>query len=217
VTSPAPPPTARPKPRLRGVSHAFGAFFAAFAAIVLSGATLDPSVETALQIYGTCLVLLFGVSAIYHVPMWMPEARTRLRRVDRSMIYVFVAGTYTPILELLGDGISPHTAAIVWTAALIGIVLTLFFSHLPRYVTVGPYLVLGWGALAILPPILERFGEEPFWLILIGGLAYSVGAIIYARRSPDPAPRTFGYHEIFHLLVLLAAACHYEAIRIMVH
>ena len=212
----APAPPKPPKPRLRGVSHAIGAIFAAMGAMHLSLEAPTPNVAMAVHIYGVCLVLLFCVSAFYHVPTWTPEVRARLRRVDRSMIYVFVAGTYTPVLEMLGAGVSPHTASIVWSAALIGITLTLFFRGLPRYVTVTPYLVLGWGAIAIVPSILERFGPFPFWLILLGGLAYSIGALIYALRSPDPAPRTFGYHEIFHFLVLVAAGCHWVAIREMV-
>jgi hemolysin III len=201
-----------PKPRGRGISHLFGAVLALCATPLLHGHTHDPEVANAVALYGVCLILLFAISSFYHVPMWTPAVRARLRRLDRSMIYVFVAGTYTPILVLLGDRISPWTGPIVWSAGLIGIVLVLFFTGLPRYVTVPPYLVMGWGAVAIVPEILTHFGPVPFTLILVGGLAYSIGAIIYARRSPNPAPRTFGYHEIFHLLVLVAATCHYAAI-----
>jgi len=167
-------------------------------------------------IYGVCLVLLLSVSALYHTPMWRPAIRARLRRLDHSMIYVFVAGTYTPILLELGDRVTPVMLPAVWIAAGVGIGMALFFSWLPRYVRVAPYVVMGWGAAVILPSLLEHLGHFPFWLVVGGGLVYTVGALVYARRSPNPAPTVFGYPEIFHVMVLVAAACHYVAIWDMV-
>ena len=165
-----------------------------------------------LGIYGICLILLLAISALYHTPMWKPAARARLRRVDHSMIFIFVAGTYTPILMELGDRVSPVMMPAVWIAALVGIAMALFFTGVPRYVRAAPYVVMGWGCAVILPALYTHLGQSPFWLLLGGGLAYSLGAIVYARRIPNPAPTVFGYHEIFHLLVLIAATCHYVAI-----
>ncbi|MDP6946565.1 MAG: hemolysin III family protein [Myxococcota bacterium] len=210
VVALSPPIAKPPKPKLRGVSHLIGMVLALIAGPWLY---LSASVEAGgLGIYAVCLVLLLGISGIYHTVMWTPEVRARLRRLDRSMIYVFVAGTYTPILLALGDAVSPVMMPAVWLASLVGIALVLFFTGLPRYVTVTPYLVLGWGGAVILPALLQVEGGAPFWWVLGGGVVYSMGAIIYARRSPNPAPSVFGYHEIFHLLVLAAAACHYVAI-----
>ncbi|MGB0591979.1 MAG: PAQR family membrane homeostasis protein TrhA [Myxococcota bacterium] len=209
----ATPPAAKPpKPKLRGVSHLIGALVALVASPFLYLNASEETQTLGLGIYGVCLILLLAISALYHTPMWKPEARARLRRVDHSMIYVFVAGTYTPILMELGDKVSPVMMPAVWIAALVGITLALFFAGLPRYVRTAPYVVMGWGGAVILPALYTHLGSYPFWLLLGGGLAYSVGAVVYAKRTPNPAPAVFGYHEIFHLLVLIAATCHYAAI-----
>ena len=164
--------------------------------------------------YSVGLFLLFAVSAFYHVPMWKPATRTHLRRADRSMIYIFIAGTYTPILVLLDDNIWGGTIWIVWAAALIGVAISLFFTKLPRWVTATPYVVLGWGACILMPAVWSIFDHTVFWLIATGGLMYTVGAVSYASKKPDPWPRTFGSHEIFHLFVIGAAVMHYLAIRL---
>jgi hemolysin III len=208
--------TKGPKPKLRGVSHLVGTLLAVPAAVALMGIATDERVRCGVIVYAICLVMLLGVSAFYHVPMWQPGPRARLRRVDRSMIYVFIAGTYTPLVLVLGDRIGSAVLPAVWLAALAGIVLTLVGSNLPRYVTATPYVVLGWGAVVIMPAVKEQFGMVCFWLIAAGGLAYTIGAIAYARRKPNPWPRVFGYHEIFHMLVLLGAAAHYLAIYVSV-
>ena len=211
----APAPTTDlkpPKPKLRGISHLIGAILALVASPFLYLNASEETQTLGLGIYGACLVLLLAVSALYHTPMWTPAVRARLRRVDHSMIYVFVAGTYTPILMELRDHVSPVMMPAVWTAALVGISMVLFFAGLPRYIRVAPYVVMGWGGAVILPALYTHMGAFPFWFLVGGGVAYSLGAIVYARRTPNPAPKVFGYHEIFHLLVLIAAACHYVAI-----
>lgn len=209
-------PPKPPKPRLRGVFHLVGAVCALVAAPFLYVNASPETRAVGIVVYGVCLVLLLGISALYHTPMWTPEVRARLRRLDRSMIYLFMAGTYTPILLELGDQISPLMLPAIWLASVVGIAMVLFFTGLPRYVTVTPYLVMGWGGAVIMVPLLEHLGALPFGLVVGGGVVYSVGAVIYARRSPNPAPTVFGYHEIFHVLVLVAAACHYVAIWDMV-
>ncbi len=208
----SPSPAKPPKPKLRGVSHLIGALVALFAGPFLYLNASQETMMLGIGIYGVCLVLLLAISALYHTPMWQPEVRARLRRVDHSMIYIFVAGTYTPILFELGDQVSPVMMPAVWTAALVGIALALFFTGAPRSLRAAPYVVMGWGGAVILPALYQHLGVFPFWLLLLGGVMYSVGAVVYAFRSPNPAPRVFGYHEIFHLLVLGAAACHYAAI-----
>ncbi len=209
-------PEKPPKPRLRGVFHLVGAVCALVAGPFLYVNASPETLAVGIVVYGVCLVLLLGISALYHTPMWTPAVRARLRRLDRSMIYLFMAGTYTPILLELGDRVSPLMLPAIWLASLAGIAMVLFFTGLPRYVTVTPYLVMGWGGLVIMTPLLEHLGALPFGLVVGGGVVYSVGAVIYARRSPNPAPTVFGYHEIFHVLVLVAAACHYVAIWDMV-
>jgi len=202
----------RPKPKLRGVSHGIGAVVAIPFVITLYGRVPEGPLQLGAGVYGLALFMLLAVSGFYHVPTWGAEIRARLRLVDRSMIFVFVAGTYTPLLLRLGEHVSWVVMPAVWTAAGVGIIITVFFGGLPRFVTAAPYVVMGWGAVAIMPQVLEQLGSNCFWLITAGGISYTVGAVIYARRSPDPAPRIFGYHEIFHLLVLIAAAAHYLAI-----
>lgn len=209
-------PPKPPKPRLRGVFHLVGAVCALVAGPFLYVNAAPETLAVGIVVYGVCLVLLLGISALYHTPMWTPAVRARLRRLDRSMIYLFMAGTYTPILLELGDRVSPLMLPAIWLASMVGIAMVLFFTGLPRYVTVTPYLVMGWGGAVIMAPLLEHLGALPFGLVVGGGVVYSVGAVIYARRSPNPAPTVFGYHEIFHVLVLVAAACHYVAIWDMV-
>jgi len=202
-----------PKPKLRGVSHLISAVVAVpFVYSFMSGVSKD-SLSTAIGVYGVCLVLLFAVSALYHVPMWSPDVRAKLRRLDRSMIYVFVAGTYTPMVASLEGHVSSWVLPAAWSAAGIGIAMTILFSNLPRYITAAPYVVLGWGAIVIMPAVMTQFGPVIFWQIAGGGVAYTFGAVVYAKRYPNPWPTVFGYHEIFHLLVIMAAASHFVAIR----
>tara|TARA_B100001093_G_scaffold448181_1_gene453601 strand:- start:874 stop:1476 length:603 start_codon:yes stop_codon:yes gene_type:complete len=179
------------------------------AAVLLMRGALTEDGAFAASIYGSCLISLFAVSAVYHVPMWRPRPRALLRRVDRSMIYIFIAGTYTPICISLADSIWVGLLPTVWTAAGIGIAFTLLGQNWPRYVTATPYVVLGWGAVMVLPALWAQYGAAVFWLMCAGGIPYTVGAIIYAKRWPNPYPRYFGYHEIFHFLVIVAAVLHY--------
>jgi len=129
------------------------------------------------------------------------------------MIYIFVAGTYTPILAGLGDNISPWVSPIVWSATSLGVFLTVCVPGLPRTLVTALYVALGWGAIMIMPAVMEHAGMTSFWCLTSGGIFYTLGAIAYAFRWPDPLPRFFGYHEIFHLCVLIAAYLHYAGIR----
>lgn len=162
----------------------------------------------------TTVLGLFGVSALYHRKTWRTVgARTWMRRLDHSMIFLFIAGTYTPFAML---AMQPTTGtavlAVVWGGALGGVTLKLAWPNAPRWVGVPVYLALGWVAVFVLPDLLENAGVPAFVLLLVGGVLYSLGAVAYATKRPDPWPRTFGYHEVFHSAVSVAAVCHHVAI-----
>ncbi|MGF7233479.1 MAG: PAQR family membrane homeostasis protein TrhA [Frankia sp.] len=168
----------------------------------------------AVGIYGMSIAALFGTSALYHRRMWSTaRARSLMKRLDHSMIFVFIAGTYTPfaLLALPVDE-SRIVLAVVWGGAALGIGLRMAWLQSPRYLIAPLYIALGWVAVFVLPDLLRHGGVASFVLLLVGGLFYSLGALVYATRRPDPAPRTFGYHEVFHLFTLIAAICHYIAI-----
>ena len=176
--------------------------------------SLCSSIEArvAAALYALCALTLFTASATHHLNRWSGRAHSVAHHLDHAGIFLIIAGTYTPLVLILGDGINAAVLPMVWVAASAGILLTLIGSNLPRYVTATPYVVLGWGAVVIMPAVKTQLGMTCFWLISAGGLAYTIGAIAYARRKPNPWPRIFGYHEIFHVLVLMAAATHYLAI-----
>jgi hemolysin III len=208
------------KPRLRGWLHAYAA-----AVSIASGAALI-AVAAALRggpagastgIYAATVTLLFGTSALYHRLSWGPRGHAVMRRLDHSMIFVFIAGTYTPIAVLT----LPHTAAIavltvVWAGALFGVALQTAWPSTPRWLSVPCYVALGWVAAFVFPDLLHSGGVAPFVLIAAGGVVYTLGAVVYGLKRPDPWPGTFGFHEVFHLCTLVAALCHYVAIWLAV-
>lgn len=200
---------ARPKPKLRGLVHLVSAVGAVPATYLLFERARPGSASTVAVVYGVCLLVLFSVSAFYHTPMWQPATRRKLRRLDRSAIFVFIAGSYMPFFTLLEHPYAYLVAPAVWAGAGLGIIKTLFFPNTSRFFTAFPYVALGWVAVFFIPALYAEYGVVVLSCIFSGGLMYTVGALIYARRWPDPAPTHFGYHEIFHTLVTLAAACHY--------
>jgi hemolysin III len=204
------------KPRLRGLLHLYAFYAAAVCGVVLVAVAagrpgLAPVVTCA--VYAVTVCGLFGVSALYHRRVWTPRAHAVMRRLDHSMIFLFIAGTYTPFSVLLLDG---RTAAIillvVWSGALAGVALKLVWPQTPRWVSAPLYIALGWVAVAVLPGILNVGGVVPLVLLLVGGATYSAGAVMYALRRPNPWPAVFGHHEFFHAATLLAAACHHVAL-----
>ena len=199
----------RTKPLLRGVSHevAAGVALAGLVALVLLAP--GPRARIAGAIYGGSLVALFAVSALYHRPTWGPRARLWMRRLDHSAIFLLIAGTYTPLCLLLGDRRSRTLLAVVWVGAGLGMLRALLWPKAPRAVSTSLYLALGWAAVPLVPAIWRTLGPVPLVLLAAGGLLYTVGGIIYASRRPDPFPRVFGYHEIFHALVIAAAGLHF--------
>jgi hemolysin III len=200
-------------PRLRGVSHAVAFFFAAGAA--LWALILAPAgrATVATAIYVTGLVMLFGGSGLYHRWSGRPHFKLMLQRIDHSMIFVFIAATYTPIALIVLHGVLTWVIlGIAWAGAAAGVTLSLGWIDAPRHVKTGSYLALGWVALLALPEMLARLDPRALALLAGGGLLYSVGAVIFTRQRPDPWPRWFGFHEIFHACVIVAAAAQYIAI-----
>ncbi len=206
------------KPHLRGVLHEV-----AFAISLVTGTVIVCLAEGSrarigASVYAASVALLFGTSAAYHRVRWSPKAHSVMSRLDHSMIFVLIAGTYTPFcLVLLQGWLRWAIFGVVWGGAIAGILLRNVFRQPPRWVFVALYLALGWVALAVLPQVLERGGVAVFVLMLVGGVFYSVGAVVYARKRPDPSPRWFGFHEVFHACTLAAFAVHYVAVSFAVY
>lgn len=199
-------------PRLRGVSHA-GAFLLALgAAIVLIVLAPSGRALVGLGVYGGGLVALFGGSALYH--RWPGPQRFKplLRRIDHSTIFVFIAASYTPVALIVMHGpIAWVLLVLAWGGAVAGVVFSLGWIDAPRPLVAGSYLVLGWLAVIAAPQLVRALDAVPVALFVTGGLLYSAGALVYARQRPDPWPHIFGFHEVFHALVIAAAAAHYAA------
>lgn len=206
------------KPRLRGVLHE-----AAFAISLVTGTVIvclthGAMATVSVSVYATAVALLFGTSAAYHRGTWSPRAQSIMSRLDHSMIFVLIAGTYTPLCLVLLDGwVRWLIFSLVWGGALGGIIARNAARHAPRWIFVTFYLVLGWIAVAIIPQVLSVGGVAVLVLLLVGGLLYSAGAVVYARRSPNPSPQWFGFHEVFHAFTLAAFAAHYVAISLAVY
>jgi hemolysin III len=223
VTEAAPPPLLPPtprlgKPRLRGVSHqwAFLVSCAIGAALVIAAPAGTPRLAAA--IYALSVSALFGVSALYHRITWASAAARRwMRRLDHSAIFLLIAGTYTPFALLVLDGaIATVILIVVWAGALGGILLKLVWIDAPKLLTAIVYVGLGWVAVAAFPDLIDELGVTGTALVVAGGLLYTAGALVYALRRPDPAPAVFGYHEVFHALVIVAAALQYAVVAFYV-
>lgn len=213
-------PPASTRPRARGWIHLYSAVAAVLMSMVMipvAAVFAGAGPAIACSIYAVTLIGLFGVSATYHRHVWTSErARTWMKRADHSMIFVFIAGSYTPLAVL---ALTPPTSTVVlivvWVGAAGGVALKMLWPHAPRWFGVPFYLALGWVAVFVLPQILAAGGVAVLVLVAAGGLLYSVGAIIYATRRPNTWPGTFGYHEYFHACVSLAALCHCVAIWLL--
>jgi hemolysin III len=205
------------KPRLRGVLHEYAFFVSLVCGVALILAASDGRARLAASVYAVAVSGLLGTSALYHRVTWRPTARRWMRRLDHSMIFVLIAGTYTPVALLALKGALANTVLIVlWAGALGGVVFKLLWIDAPKWLFAAVYVALGLVTAAV-------FGELPAaigWLgaagLAFGGLLYLVGAIVYASGRPNPWPKVFGYHEIFHALVLAAAALQYAVIAFAV-
>jgi hemolysin III len=200
-------------PRLRGVSHAGASVLAIAAAAVVIVLAPAGRATVAAAVYGAGLIALFCCSALYH--RWPGPARFKpvLQRLDHSTIFVFIAASYTPIaLVLLHGSLVWVILGVAWVGALAGVAFSLGWIQAPRPVVAGAYLALGWLAVIAIPQLLGDTRLTPLVLLAAGGVLYSAGAIVYARQRPDPWPRTFGFHEVFHAFVIAAAAVQYVAL-----
>lgn len=201
------------KPRLRGWIHAGVAPFVLAAAIVLVALSPTTPARLANVVFGVSAVLLFGTSAVYHRGRWSPRVAGVLRRMDHTNIFLIIAGTYTPLaVVLLPEATARTLLLIVWSGALVGLLMRIFWLGAPRWLYVPIYLALGWVAVAYLGPLWTAGGAAVVWLILAGGLAYTAGAIIYGLKRPNPSPVWFGFHEIFHVLTVVGYTCHLVAV-----
>ena len=205
-----PPAAALVKPLLRGVSHQV-AFFAALAAGAALVARAPPRARWAAAVYAGSLAAMLGVSALYHRPTWAPGPRRWMRRADHAAIFVLVAGTYTPFTLLLPSR-SATVLALAWGGAALGIVQSLFWVQAPRPLVAALYIGFGSAILLFWPALHAALGAAGLFVLLFGGVLYATGAVIYAARRPDPLPAVFGYHEIFHALVVAAAVCHFSVV-----
>lgn len=206
------------KPTLRGWQHA-----AMFPIAVVAGAVLVATAPTTAgrissAIFATTAVLLFGVSALLHRGTWTPKAEALLRRVDHANIYLIIAGTYTPFAVLaLPQDEGKVLLAIVWTGALIGVALRVFWIGTPRWLSTTLYVVVGWIVVFFIPDLIEAAGAGVVVLVALGGILYTIGAIVYATKWPNPSLRRYGFHEVFHSLTIAAFTAHYVAVWLVVH
>ncbi|MFN2518817.1 MAG: hemolysin III family protein [Jatrophihabitantaceae bacterium] len=208
------------KPRLRGWLHAYAAAISIASGVVLvavAAAYRGRSAGATTAIYAATVTMLFGTSALYHRVSWGPRAHALMKRLDHSMIFVFIAGTYTPIAVL----VLPRSSAVavlvaVWTGAIFGVVLQSVWPSAPPWLSVPCYVALGWVAVFVMPQLLHNAGVAAFVLIAAGGVLYTAGGVVYSLKRPNPLPGVFGFHEVFHLCTLVAAGCHYVAIWLAV-
>lgn len=219
----APPPThdAAPplpaKPKLRGAFHALIAPLALAYGIVMTVLAAPGTPRLTVGIFALSTVILFGVSAVYHRGTWSSAAFATLRRLDHSNIFLVIAGTYTPLSALLlPKGTATLLLSLVWGGALIGIAMRVFWLSAPRWLYVPIYLALGWVAIGFLPAFWASGGAAVGALVIAGGAGYTIGAIVYGLKRPNPSPTWFGFHEIFHIGTLIGYICHAIAIALVV-
>ena len=199
------------KPRLRGWLHLVAAPVALVAGIVLIACASGHRI--AVTIYTVSVVGLFSTSALYHRVTWTPKARRIMKRLDHSMIFVLIAGSYTGFAATaLEPGTAARVLTVVWIGALAGVAFRVLWPAAPRWVLTPAYVALGWVAIFFMAQIIRGGGVTAAVLMIVGGLFYSLGAAAYATRRPDPSPATFGYHEVFHACTLIGALCHYIGI-----
>jgi hemolysin III len=210
------PPVAVERPLLRGALHgvAFGAALAVGALLVVFSRESRVLPAT---VFAASAAVMLGTSTLYHRVTWSPNARLWMRRADHAGIFLLIAGTYTPIaLISLSGAWSTTVLALVWAGAAAAAISKFCWVAAPGWVSAGLGLALGWVGVLVLPQFAHREGIAPVILLAAGGLAYTAGAVVYAMKRPDPVPRIFGYHELFHALTIVALACQYVAVAFFV-
>src|SRR3990172_10007294 len=218
MPSPAPPvEPPPPRPLLRGVFHACAAVAAVGGIVLLVLLADSPGAYVGGTVFATSLALLYTTSAAYHRITWKPRLRGLMKRLDHSMIFVLIAGTYTPFCLVVADtawGIS--LLSVVWGLAGAGVAMKLAWPNAPRWLSVLLYLAVGWLALVATTELLAWFTLAPLALLLLGGVMYTLGGLVYAAARPNPFPRVFGYHEVFHALVIAGSVLHFTLVAVYV-
>lgn len=204
------------KPTWRGWIHA-GTFPLAIAAgIVLVALAQGPAAKISSAIFMATSLLLFGISAVYHRFNWKPSTLAVFRRLDHSNIFLLIAGTYTPLaVNALPFPKNVVLLSVIWTGALLGIAFRIFWLKAPRFLYVALYIILGWGAILYVGDLVAA-NVATMVLVLVGGLSYTIGAVFYALKRPNPKPGVFGFHELFHACTVFAYLCHWTAILLLV-
>ncbi len=206
------------KPLLRGYLHQEAFFIALGACALLIAKSTSETALVASIIYSAALLLLFGISAIYHRPHWEPKPRAFMKRLDHSAIFVQIAGTFTPICLLaLPEEQGHQLLMLIWIVALIGILQAVFWTQAPKWFTAVFYVIMGWQALPYLNLMRTALGFNYLVLLAAGGVVYTVGAVFYAMKKPNFAPGFFGYHELFHLFTIVGAAFHFIVVYQLIH
>ena len=205
-----------PRPALRGVPHLVGAIAALAGAAWLLLIADSPTGYVGGAIFGTSLLLLYWTSATYHRFAWRTALQRLLKRLDHAMIFVLIAGTYTPFCLDVSLAWGIPILSVVWGIAGAGVLMQIAWPDAPRWLNVGLYVGLGWVAVVGAPEVISQYMGSPLALLILGGVLYTVGGVVYGARRPDPWPRVFGYHEVFHALVMAGSAVHYSSIALYV-
>jgi hemolysin III len=208
-------PQALARPRLRGVSHEWAFYGSLVAAVPLVVVADGGSARVAAAVFMAGMAAMFGASALYNRVDWTPAARSRMRRVDHCGIYLMIAGSYTPYGLLVLDGAwRVAVLGVVWAGVAVAIAVRLAWADAPGWTTAAVAVALGWVSVVAFPRALDVLPAAGVALLLAGGALYTAGALVFALRRPDPAPAVFGFHEVFHALVVAAVACHYATVVI---
>ena len=211
-------PVPAPIPRLRGLLHAATFPLVIAAGFVLVALARTPGARLASAVYALTSASLFGISAAYHRARPGSDLKDVLHRLDHANIYLIIAGTYTPIALLALHGTYRVVVlTTIWTGAIAGIAFRILWRRAPRWLTTAVYLVLGWVAIGVLPQLLRGAGIAALLLVIAGGLLYSAGGLVYVMRRPDPSPRWFGFHEVFHAFTIAAYMAQYIAVLLLVY
>lgn len=212
--APKPTPIAEIKPSMRGWIHAITVPLALFAGLTLVALAPTQAARFSSAVFTAASVVLFGMSALYHRFNWGPKAKTALRRIDHANIFLLIAGTYTPLAVLtLEPARATVLLSLVWGGAILGTLLRIFWVTAPRWLYVPLYIILGWAAVMYMGDFFA-FSVSMSILVIAGGLAYTLGALAYGFKRPNPFPNHFGFHEIFHTLTVIAFGCHWAAVLI---
>jgi hemolysin III len=206
-----------PRPLLRGVLHGIAAVLVPFGIVTLLLLADSPRRYVGAAIFTTSLLLLYASSALYHLAPWPDRLHGWMKRVDHSMIFVLIAGTYTPFcLVVLSNAWGIPMLAVVWTLTAAGVLLAVVHPDAPRWLNVGLYIGLGWVGVVAAAPVISALPWGAIGMLMLGGGLYTVGAVIYAVRHPDPLPKIFGFHEVFHSFVIAGSAVHFTLIAVYV-